>query len=88
MNNEVLHEGKRLKLLPFSFLDKIGSAIRICFGKEHSITKEMYDNNAEYGKRGIFYVNTKKETNEPAFALTDKEINFLRISYDKSQEIF
>jgi len=87
-NSEVTHEGKRYKLLPFSFLDKIGSAIVTQLGKKHDITKKMYVDREVYGKRGIFYIDTKNEDNEPAFALTNKEIDFLRNGYVKSQEVF
>ena len=88
MNNKVRYDGKKkLTLLPFSFLDRIGSAIYLCFGKEHSITQQMYAHRNEYGKRGIFYIETK-QGKEPAFGLTTDEVNYLRDSYSKSQEIF
>ena len=86
-NQTVLYEGKKLNLLPFSFLDKVGGAICKHFGKEHVITQQMYSEQKEYAKRGIFLSKTKEEE-EPAYALTTKEINFLRTNYDKSQEIF
>ena len=83
----VRYEGRELSLLPFSFLDKVGSAIYVCFGKEHDITRKMYAHRGEYGKRGIFYITTKLGK-EPAFGLTTDEIEYLRESYSKSQEIF
>lgn len=75
-------------LLPFSFLDEVGSTIYKFFGKGHEVTNRMFSLGDELNKRGLFYVNTKKAKGEPARALTTEEVTFLRESYSKSQEIF
>ena len=88
MNSQaIVHEGKKLNLLPFTFLDKIGGAINKHFEEGHTIIQEMYSDREEYAKRGIFLLKQEKES-VPAYALTTKEINFLRDNYNKSQEIF
>ena len=75
-------------LLPFSFLDEVGSAIYKFFGKGHEITVRMLSLGDELNKRGLYYIDTKKAKNEPARALTATEVEFLRESYSKSQGIF
>jgi len=86
--SETIHiKGKKYILLPFSFLDTVGSAIYKFFGEHHKIVEQMYAENKLYRSRGLHYVKTKNGR-EPAFALTIAEINFLRESYSKSQEIF
>ncbi len=88
MNSQaIIHEGKKLNLLPFTFLDKIGGAINRHFKKGHTVIQEMYSDREEYAGRGIFLLKQGKES-VPAYALTTKEINFLRKSYEISQEIF
>jgi hypothetical protein len=80
--------GEKFILLPFSFLDEVGSTIYKFFGKGHQVTNQMLSLGNELDKRGLFYIDTKKAKNEPARALTTKEVTFLRESYSKSQEIF
>lgn len=80
--------GEKFILLPFSFLDDVGSAIYKFFGKGHQVTNRMLSLGDELNKRGLFYVDTKKAKNEPARALTAEEVEFLRESYGKCQEIF
>ncbi len=94
MNSQtVLYEGKSHNLLPFSFLDKVGGAINKHFGSfvdlgnQHPVIQQMYSDRENYAKRGIFLIKSKKDS-EPAYALTTKEIDFLRKNYEKSQEIF
>ena len=79
---------EKTTLLPFTFLDTVGSAIYRCFGEKHEITQKMWAYREKFSARGIFFIKTKKEEKEPAYALTADEIQFLRDSYSKSQEIF
>lgn len=86
--SKIIHiKGKKYTLLPFSFLDTVGSAIYKFFGEHHETVKQMYAENKLYRARGLHYIDTKNGR-EPAFALTTAEINFLRESYSRSQEIF
>lgn len=80
--------GEKFILLPFSFLDEVGSNIYKFFGKGHQVTNQMLALGNELNKRGLFYVDTKKAKGEPARALTAEEVQFLRESYSRSQEIF
>ncbi len=88
MNNQtVVLEGKKCNLLPFSFLDEVGSKIHQHFGDGHTVTQQMYSAQREYAKRGVFLIK-QGTIEEPAFALTIEEVDFLRKNYNRSQEIF